>query len=317
MKNKIANTLYGAIVGDAAGVPVKLLSREFLAENPITDMIGAGIYNQPVGTWSAASSMTLCLADSIGYLRQVDYDDILKRFALWIYNKDYIPGSFIFDYGTCSSAADRYMCGEDPVWCGGYKLYTNGNGSLTHFSPVPLYLFSKYGKNAMEKTECFDICHYVSTLTNAHSISFIGCDIYTSFIIEILSGAKKAELQNTVFSKLNGYFKEDSSYKKDFLKYTRIFSSDFNNFNSAEIRSSGYVVDTLEAAIWCFLTTDNYRDCILKAVNLGYDTNSIACVAGSLAGLYYEDIPAEWITAIRNKELVDSIIKRFSSFCGY
>ena len=317
MKSKFVNTIYGSIVGDAVGVPVKLLSREFLIENPITDMIGNGIYNQPMGTWSAASSMTLCLADSIGYLRRVDYDDILKRFALWVYNKNYISDSFAFDYGTCSSAVDRYMRGEDPVWCGGHKLHTNGNGALTHFSPIPLYLFSKYGKKAMEKTECFDICHYVSNLTNAHPISFIGCDIYTSFIIEILSGVKKSELQNAVFSKVNDYFKETSSDKEYFLKYERIFRTDFNNFNSTEIRSSGYVVDTLEAAIWCFLTTDNYRDCILKAVNLGYDTNSIACVAGSLAGSYYEDIPEKWINAIRNKELVDRVIKDFLCSCEH
>ena len=73
--------------------------------------------------------------------------------------------------------------------------------------------------------------------------------------------------------------------------------------NADKIKSSGYVVDTLETALWCFLTTNNYHDCVLKAVNLGSDTDTVACVAGSIAGLYYGEIPADWIEAIRNKKL--------------
>ena len=79
-----------------------------------------------------------------------------------------------------------------------------------------------------------------------------------------------------------------------------------------EIKSSGYIVDTLEAALWCFLNTDNYRGCVLKAVNLGADTDTVACVAGSIAGLYYGDIPKEWIKDIRNKQLIDDVITRFT-----
>ncbi|MBO5690567.1 MAG: ADP-ribosylglycohydrolase family protein, partial [Spirochaetaceae bacterium] len=74
----------------------------------------------------------------------------------------------------------------------------------------------------------------------------------------------------------------------------------------------GYIVDTLEAALWCFLNTDNYRDCVLKAVNLGADTDTVACVAGSIAGLYYGDIPKEWIKEIRNKQLINDVITRFT-----
>lgn len=90
----------------------------------------------------------------------------------------------------------------------------------------------------------------------------------------------------------------------------------FKDIPKNEIKSSGYVVDTLEAAFWSFLNTDSYKDCVLKAVNLGYDTDTVACVAGSIAGLYYGEIPEEWINAIRNRKLIDKIIKAFTEAIG-
>ena len=94
--------------------------------------------------------------------------------------------------------------------------------------------------------------------------------------------------------------------------YYRITHLSFIDIPEKEIQSSGYVVDSFEAALWCFLNTDNYRDCVLKAVNLGYDTDSVACIAGSIAGAYYGDIPQEWIDVIRNKKLINQIIEKFS-----
>ena len=87
----------------------------------------------------------------------------------------------------------------------------------------------------------------------------------------------------------------------------------FKDIPEKEIQSSGYVVDSLEAALWCFLNTDNYRDCVLKAVNLGYDTDSVACIAGSIAGAYFGDVPEKWVECLRNRKLVDKIINAFSA----
>ena len=110
---------------------------------------------------------------------------------------------------------------------------------------------------------------------------------------------------------IRGYLRN----KKDELEqFERIMCSDFTQIAECAIRSSGYVVDTLEAAIWCLMNTDNYKDCVLKAVNLGDDTDTVACVAGGLAGVYYgiDDIPTEWIQSLARTEELNEIFREFS-----
>ena len=131
-------------------------------------------------------------------------------------------------------------------------------------------------------------------------------------MIEILKGTQKDSLQNCGLEKIAAYIRKYPQYEQALQKYERIFHTNFKNIPEEEIKSSGYIVDTLEAALWCFLNTDNYRDCVLKAVNLGADTDTVACVAGSIAGLYYGDIPKEWVKDIRNKQLIDDVITRFT-----
>ena len=130
-------------------------------------------------------------------------------------------------------------------------------------------------------------------------------------MLEILNGTSKSELLQKALKAIDSFVKMNSEYTKAFSKYERITYQNFITLPEDQIKSTGYVVDTLEAALWCFLTTDNYKDCVLKAVNLGSDTDTVACVAGSIAGLFYGDIPAEWIETIRNKKLVDDVIQKF------
>ena len=312
MKDKIRNTLYGAIVGDALGVPEECKDRGYLKKNPVTDMIGCGAYNLPKGSWSDDSSMMLCLADSIGRLKGIDYEDIMKRFWDWFKHSKYTPNHNTFGIGrTCYSAINNFHQGVEPLECGLKTESDNGNGSLMRIAPLPFYLFQMFGEDAMDKEDSFEVIHNVSRLTHGHEISLIGCDIYCSLMIEILKGTKKEALQGYGLPKIGAYIKNHPEYEAARTKYDRIFHIDFKDIPEEQIRSSGYVVDTLEAALWCFLTTDNYRDCVLKAVNLGGDTDTVACVAGSIAGLYYGEIPAEWIEAIRNKKMVDKVIEKF------
>ncbi|MBR4372863.1 MAG: ADP-ribosylglycohydrolase family protein [Treponema sp.] len=99
------------------------------------------------------------------------------------------------------------------------------------------------------------------------------------------------------------------------LEIQRLKKADFAKTDENDINTSGYIVDTLEAALWCFLTTESYRECVLKAVNLGRDTDTVACVAGSIAGLYYENVPDEWVNTLRNRKLIDEIAESFSAKC--
>jgi len=312
MKQKIYNTLYGAIVADALGVPVEFKDRDYLKENPVTDMIGYGTYNLPKGSWSDDSSMLLCLAESVGRLGKIDYDDIMKNFLDWYKKARFTPDHHVFDIGmTCQTAIENFRQGTEALNCGLSDKRNNGNGSLMRISPLPFYLFIKYGAQAMDKDESFELIHNISKLTHAHPISLIGCDIYCAIMLEMISGTKKEELLPKTLQKIGTYARNHPEYTEALSKYDRITHQSFATLPEKEIKSTGYVVDSLEAALWCFLTTDNYRDCVLKAVNLGHDTDTIACIAGSIAGLCYGEIPEEWIKSIRNKKLVDKIIEDF------
>lgn len=314
MKQKIFGALYGAIVGDALGVPVEFRLRNELKENPVKDMLGYGTYNLPKGSWSDDSSMILCLADSIGKLKSIDYDDIMKRFWEWCRHSKYTPDNYTFDVGlTCHAALMNYHNKMKPVECGLKNEKDNGNGSLMRISPLPFYLLKNFGENAMEKQEAFELIGNVSKLTHAHEIAVLGCDIYCSIMMEILKGARsKSDIQGNWLSKIGAFVRNNPEFEYANEKYDRMFHISFKNIPEDEIKSSGYVVDTLEAAFWCFLNTENYADCVLKAVNLGSDTDTVACVAGSIAGAYYGEIPEEWIKSIRNKKFVDKIINQFA-----
>lgn len=313
VKDKIRNTLYGAIVADALGVPVEFKDRGYLKKNPVTDMTGYGTYNLPEGSWSDDSSLTLCLAESIGRLKEIDYDDIMRNFFAWFKYARYTPDHYVFDIGrTCYSAILRFRQGCDPLDCGLTDEKNNGNGSLMRISPLPFYLFRKYGSDAMYADESYKLIHNVSRLTHGHNISLTGCDIYCSVMMEILNGTKKEELLKTALLKIGEYVSNHPEYVPALEKYGRLMSISFPDLKEEDINSTGYVVDTLEAALWCFLNSESYRECVLKAVNLGRDTDTVASVAGSLAGLYYGGIPEKWIETIRNRKLVDKVIDGFS-----
>ena len=314
MKQKIYNTLYGAIVADALGVPVEFLPREALMKKPVKTMTGYGTYNLPKGSWSDDSSMTLCLAESIGRLKGIDYDDIMRNFSAWYKHAKFTPNHKVFDIGrTCYTAIVNFRKGKEPLDCGLTDENNNGNGSLMRISPLPIYLYFLCSPDAMDKEENFEIVHNISKLTHGHKISLIGCDIYCAVMLEILNETKKEELLQKALPKIGEFVRHHPNYNDALSKYDRITHKNFTELPVDKIKSSGYVVDTLEAALWCFLTTENYKDCVLKAVNLGSDTDTVACIAGSIAGLYYGDIPADWIDCIRNKKTVDKIIEKFSN----
>lgn len=198
-KNKCRDAIMGFVVGDALGVPVEFVSREKLRDNPVTGMLGGGTHNQPAGTWSADSSMsiaTMIIADI---------------------------------------------------------LYRKGKDKFT-----------------LMKESLLNCRQYLDSESDEETLN---------------------EMQN----------------------YSRLWDlQSFKILNEDKIKSSGYVVDTLEVALWCFLNTDNYKDCVLKAVNLGDDTDTVGAVAGGMAGLYYgiEEVPNEWLEVIpKNEEILELIEK--------
>jgi ADP-ribosylglycohydrolase len=167
----------------------------------------------------------------------------------------------------------------------------NGNGSLMRIAPLVFHIVDK------PQEERYEIISGVSSITHAHAWSVSACFIYLEYLRELISGMGKLG----AYANLKANFREGSPYiSNDTLhKCTRILRQDIRTLPESAIQSGGFVIDTLEAAFWCFLTTDNYREAVLKAVNLGSDTDTTAAVVGGLAGLCYglgeSGIPQNWI----------------------
>ena len=284
--NKKYNGIMGLIVGDALGVPYEFKQRDTFN---CTEMTGYGTYHQPPGTWSDDSSMTLAtlisLDDNEG---KIVPEDIMKKFVKWYFFKAFTPHGEVFDIGnTTRNALISYKLNVPVEKCGGKEITDNGNGSLMRILPLA------FVKHYTEDIEA------VSALTHAHEISKTACVIYVDIAGSLICGKTKE------------YAVEFSQRITNLEEFKRL--ADIKKLDRTEIKSTGYVVDTLEAALWCLLNTDNYKDCVLTAVNLGGDTDTIAAVAGGLAGILYgvggeKGIPEEWINKIAKKDLLEVIL---------
>ena len=304
-------SLVGFAIGDALGVPVEFRSRDYLRRNPVREMIGFGTYPKPAGTWSDDTTMTIATMESIARLKKIDYTDIMTNFLKWHEKGDFtIDG--LFDIGqTTSRAIYKFAQGTTALECGDSKEDQNGNGSLMRILPIAIYLHDPYGMTLSD--EDMEVIHNVSAMTHAHPISKIACGLYCLIVDELLRGIGLSSIQRAVYRGLqNGksYYKRLPEFSPILDKYFgRLFGSNFEKLPESEIESSGYVVHSLEAAIWCLLNTKDYKSLILKAVNLGGDTDTTAAIAAGLGGLVYnvEDLPTEWINALREREQLEKI----------
>lgn len=307
--------IMGVVVGDALGVPVEFESREFLMKCPVTKMEGYGTYNLPAGTWSDDSSMTLATLDSLknGW----NLKDIMAKFALWLMQGEYTAFGNVFDVGnTCRRAIYRYCGTGDVQTCGGAEREDNGNGSLMRIMPVCLFLYEKQKKEGMPDDEAVEKIHQVSSLTHAHVISKMGCGLYYFIVKSILDN--KGSLQERVQAGVDaGFAYYQALGNPDFEDaedcYDRVKDlASFAEMKEGGIWSTGYIVASFEAALWCLLNTDSYEACTLKAVNLGSDTDTVAAIVGGLAGLYYgyDNIPADWLRVIQRREWIEEMCGR-------
>lgn len=302
MLNRIKAVMLGHAIGDALGVPVEFRSRESLNKYPVIDMVGFGTHNVPAGTWSDDTSMSLCALSSL-LNGAIDYDDIMRNFGKWCYDGEFTTDGVVFDIGnTCSMAIDNYFYDKMSVNnCGLASVNSNGNGSLMRIHPFVLYA---YYTGIKDEKEFVNMIANASALTHAHKCSIDGCVIYAYVLRELLNNPDKSSVHKGIDCA--------RSVRPFGCYYDRVFSGEMETLNRKNIKSSGYVVDSLEAAIWCLLTTDSYAECVLRAVNLGGDTDTIAAIAGGLAGALYglDAIPANWVDGLRKKESIEEMCNK-------
>lgn len=311
MLQKIKSGILGLSIGDAVGVPVEFKDRTILKSSPVSEMTGYGTYNLPAGSWSDDTSMTLALLDTLkpGF----EYSQVMDAFKAWMKEGKYTPWGEMFDIGnTCSIAINRYIQGANPVECGPKDVFSNGNGSLMRILPAAFYIKSQGYDSPFDTDGPVELINNLSALTHGHDRSKIACCIYISCAMALMDTPSVDGLKKGL-SRAWAYFNSHPTYILEFASYKRIYSENFRNLTENEIKSSGYVVDTLESALWCIMNTSSYKECILKAVNLGHDTDTTAAVAGGLAGLLYglEGIPDEWMDTLVNRDYIEKLCEKF------
>ena len=303
---KVENGIIGFVVGDIMGVPVEFNSREKLLLNPVTEMLEYGTHNMPKGCWSDDTSMTLATMDSIIKCKEINTNDMADKFIKWYRNGEYTATGIMFDIGTTiQQALVKYQRGIGIASkCGGEREYDNGNGSLMRMLPIAYYCYLK----GLEDTEILKIVKEVSSITHRHPISILGCYIYVRLAIELLKGKGLLQAYQEIKKLDYSYFTEDTIYK-----YERILNNDIGLYNINEISSNGYIVSTLEAVIWTLINSKSFNETIIKAINLGEDTDTVGACVGGLAGIYYgiENIKQKWKDNILRYDYIINMCKEF------
>lgn len=307
----VRGMLLGLATADALGVPVEFESRWTLKTESVLNMRSGGSWGQPAGTWSDDTSLTVAAMESISRLKRIDYGDVMENFRKW-YEKDAFTATGVrFDIGNTTRAAIVRFARKilPPVKCGATEENSNGNGSLMRILPATLYLYAKGGGQL--DGDALKIIHDFSALTHGHIISQMSCGIYSLIAAQLLNGKNFAQAFSLGMADAQKFYGNDATFKK----FSRLCDENFAALGEDNIKSSGYVLDTLEAALWCLLNTDNYKSLALKAVNLGGDTDTVGAVAGGLAGIFYgaEAIPPEWLATLKRRDYLEKIAEDFAN----
>jgi ADP-ribosyl-[dinitrogen reductase] hydrolase len=226
-----------------------------------------GTYNQPKGTWSDDSSMMLCTVDSL-LAHPFDAQDMGQRFVRWGDGELWTPWGSVFDIGGATRIAlGRIRQGVPAEQAGGMDENSNGNGSLMRILPIAL----RFAKEPPERL--LEFVHRASVITHRHPRSQMACGFYCLLAASLLKGDAPAAAHATAVQ-IAGEFYRDPLFTAEIPHFEKVFSLKLASLAEREVPSSGYVVDTLTAAVWCLLTSKDYRQTVLKAVNLGGDTDT-------------------------------------------
>ena len=292
-RDRFRGCLLGLACGDAVGTTVEFKPRGTFA--PVTDITGGGPFGLKAGEWTDDTSMALCLGVSLLECGGFDPRDQMERYCRW-QREGYLSSNGVcFDMGnTVARALRRYRQSGNP-FSGSIDPHTAGNGSLMRLAPIPMY----YVEN-LEKVAYFSV--ESSRTTHGTREAVEACLLFGVMVALALRGeVKRSVLFDGPTSVL--------LYHQLTLSIQNIAEGSFSEKSVDEIRGSGYVVESLKAALWCFHQTDNYREAVLCAANLGDDADTTAAICGQIAGAYYGvgGIPGEWLAKLAKRSDIESI----------
>ncbi|TGE06023.1 ADP-ribosylglycohydrolase family protein [Hymenobacter fodinae] len=307
VEQQLRAALLGLAVGDALGVPVEFQSRAARRQQPVVHMLAYGTHNQPTGTWSDDASLTFCLAENLckGY----DINDLSQRFINWYEHGYWTPHGHVFDVGiTTAEAIRRLKSGISPRLAGGTDEYSNGNGSLMRILPLAFYQVHDSVESRFQRIV------EVSSPTHGHIRAAVACFVYLEMVRHLRAGHTPAEAYAMLCSELPAQLYQLNISAREADHFERILSGRLPDLPATAISSGGYVLHTLEAALWCLLRYGTFHETVLAAVNLGDDTDTTGAVTGGLAGLYYGEsaIPAEWLTVLARRADIENLAQRMA-----
>lgn len=290
--------LLGLAVGDALGTTLEFHPTGSFA--PLTDMVGGGPFELAPGEWTDDTSMALCLAESLVETGGFDPLDQMRRYLRWYRQGHFSVKGYCFDIGgTTRAALERFERTGDPM-AGALDPRSAGNGSIMRLAPVPVAfahdpdaavrLAGESSRTTHGTRTCVDACRYLGGL-----------------IVGALRGVSKQALLAPRFTPAPGSWDEAPLVPE----VDEVASGSFLRKRPPEIRGTGYVVESLEAALWAFATTDTFQDGALAAVNLGDDADSTGAVYGQVAGAYYgkDAIPRSWRDMLATGDVIDGFAR--------
>lgn len=277
----------GLAIGDAVGASVEFLPRGRF--KPLTDMQGGGKFQIEKGQWTDDTSMALCLAESLIECKGFDANDQMQRYWRWLDEGYYSCKAHAFGVGqTILKALMQYRKTGNP-YSGRTESRFSGNGSLMRIAPIALYY-------QQQPDLAWHYAGLSSKTTHASDECIQACQYFSALLIRALQGVNKSQLLSS--QNISGL---------SCLQH--IVTGDFKTKPMDEIKGSGYVIESLEAALWAFWHTDNFKDAILAAANLGDDADTTAAICGQLAGAYYglDTIPKEWLAVLYHREDIEQL----------
>ncbi|UQZ81675.1 ADP-ribosyl-[dinitrogen reductase] glycohydrolase [Paenibacillus konkukensis] len=286
-------SMFGLAVGDALGTTVEF--RDPGSFEPVSELVGGGVFGLEAGQWTDDTSMALCLAESLLHCGKFHPLDQMQRYVRW-YRDGYLSSTgSCFDIGnTVRAALERFERSGEP-FSGSLKQTEAGNGSLMRLAPVPLF-FAQTPAEAMIRSGDS------SLTTHATVVAVDACRYYGGLIVGALQGAEKAELLSEAYAPVPGFWDKHRLVPE----IRQIAAGSFKTKQPPEIQGTGYVVHSLEAALWAFQHSDSFTEGCLMAVNLGQNADTTGAIYGQLAGAYYgvKAIRADWIAKLTMSDYI-------------
>lgn len=293
IRGRAVGALLGLAVGDAVGTTLEFCSRD--AQARLEDMVGGGPFDLPLGAWTDDTAMALALAESLAICETLDCRDLMDRFVKWWQNGDYSCTGHCFDIGiTTRQALDRYLWTGEPL-AGSNDPQTAGNGSLMRLAPVAVRFWR-------DRTRLISIAADQSRTTHGAEEAVDACRAFAELLGEAIAGSPRTDLLAP--RRFEGA-----------PAVAQVMAGSWRGRARDTIRSSGYVVHTLEAAIWSVARTADFRSAVLLAANLADDADTVAAVTGQLAGALYglSGIPDRWLDRVAWKDRLLETARRLLS----